>query len=63
MRELEEMLSIPETARRLGLKPAGIRSRIYRGQLEHYKVFRTVKISSRTVDEILKSGKVPARAA
>lgn len=56
----EQMLSINEAARRLGVSPLTLRSRIYRRELPYTKVFRSVRIAESTVADILNRGSVPA---
>lgn len=56
----EVMLDIVEAAKRLGVSPLTLRSRIYKRELPYVKVFRTVRIAESTVTDILKRGAVPA---
>ena len=58
---LDTMHSVKETARRLGLKESTIRKRIYLREIPIYRVSRrAVRISEKTIQDILARGLRPA---
>lgn len=60
---LDTMHSVPEVARRLGLKPSTIRRKILDKQIAVYRPsVRAVRVSEATIREILAKGFSPAVA-
>ena len=57
------LLTIPEAADRLGLKPATIRFWIWTRRIEHVKIGRAVRLNEDTVQGLIERGTVPARRA
>ena len=57
------LLTVQETADRLGLKPATVRFWIWTRKVEHVKVGRAVRIREDTVRELIDQGTIPARRA
>lgn len=56
------LLTIDEAAVRLGLKPATVRDWIWRRKVGYIRVgARAIRISEKTIQEILERGTVPAR--
>jgi len=53
------MLTISEAARALGVRPATIRSWIWKRQIEYVKVSRSVRIPATVVQQIIKNGTRP----
>lgn len=59
--KLDTMHSVPEVARRLGLKPSTIRRMILDKRIAIFRPSqRAVRISEKTIREILERGYVPA---
>jgi excisionase family DNA binding protein len=54
------MLTIGEAAQTLGVRPATIRSWIWKRQIEYVKVSRSVRIPATVVQRIIKNGTRPA---
>lgn len=60
----DTMHSVPEVARRLGLKPSTIRRMILDKRIAIFRPSqRAVRISEKTIREILEKGYVPAATA
>lgn len=57
---MSKMLTVSEVARTLGLKPATIRSWIWKRQIEYVKVSGAVRITDCEVERIIESGTRPA---
>jgi excisionase family DNA binding protein len=55
------LLTVPEAASRLGLKPATVRFWIWTRKLAHVKVGRAVRIREDTIQGLIEKGTVPAR--
>ena len=55
------LLTIPEAADRLGLKPATVRFWIWTRKIDHVKVGRAVRLKENTIEELIQRGTVPAR--
>jgi excisionase family DNA binding protein len=56
------LLRIHEAAERLGVKDATIRAWIWQREIDYVKVGRrSVRIASDVIDEIIRSGTVPAK--
>ncbi len=59
--KLDSMHSVPEVARRLGLKPSTVRRLILEKRISVYRPStRAVRVSEKTVQEILTKGYSPA---
>jgi excisionase family DNA binding protein len=57
----DDMHAVPEAARRLGLRPSTVRRMIYEKRIDvFYPSRRAVRISERTIREILARGHRPA---
>ncbi len=57
---MAKMLTIGEVAQMLGLKPATIRSWIWKRQIGYVKVSRAVRIPADEVDRVIEFGTRPA---
>jgi excisionase family DNA binding protein len=57
---MSKMLTVTEVARALGLKPATIRSWIWKRQIRYVKVSRAVRIPADEVERLIESGTRPA---
>jgi excisionase family DNA binding protein len=55
------LLTIPEVAERLGLKPATVRFWIWTRKLEHVKVGRAVRVREGAVRQLIEAGTRPAK--
>jgi excisionase family DNA binding protein len=55
------LLTIAETANRLGLKPATVRHWVWTRSITFVKVGRAVRVSEDTIQGIIQRGTVPAR--
>ena len=58
---LSAMLTVPEAAKRLGLKESTLRFWIWQRRIEYVKVGRAVRISERAIAELIARGTVPER--
>ena len=58
---LSAMLTVPEAAKRLGLKESTLRFWVWQRKIEHVKVGRAVRIPERTIAELIARGTVPER--
>ena len=58
--QMSKMLTIREVAQALGLKPATIRSWIWKRQIGYVKVSRAVRIPVDELDRLIKRGTRPA---
>jgi excisionase family DNA binding protein len=54
------LLTVPEAAERLGLKPKTIRFWVWRRQIETVRVGRAVRISEHVVNQLIEQGTLPA---
>jgi excisionase family DNA binding protein len=54
------MLTIGQAAQALGVRPATVRSWIWKRQIEYVKVSRSVRIPAAVVQRIIKNGTRPA---
>jgi excisionase family DNA binding protein len=54
------MLTISEAAQALGIKPATVRSWVWKRQIEYVKVSRSVRIPARVVERLIQNGTKPA---
>jgi transposase-like protein len=58
---LDTLHTVSETARRLGLRPSTIRRRVYEKKIDVFRPSqRAVRISERTIRDILARGFTPA---
>jgi excisionase family DNA binding protein len=57
------LLTIEEASKRLGLKPSTLRFWVWQRKIECVKIGRAVRISERTIRELIERGTVPARHA
>lgn len=55
-----KLLTVDQAAEALGVAPATIRMWIWKRQIAYAKIPRAVRISSRTIEEIIERGTVPA---
>jgi excisionase family DNA binding protein len=55
-----KLLTVEQAAEALGVAPATIRMWIWRRRIPYAKISRAVRISSRTIEEIIERGTVPA---
>lgn len=53
---MASMLTINEAAHALGVRPATIRSWVWKRQIEYVKVSRSVRIPSAVVQRLIKNG-------
>ena len=56
----KQLLTVPQVAERLGLKPATIRRRILERRLPYVKLGRAVRIPVEAIDELIASSYRPA---
>jgi excisionase family DNA binding protein len=57
-----KLLTVSEAAQQLGIRPATVRSWIWKRQIEYIKVSRSVRISSAEIQRLIQRGTVPADA-
>jgi excisionase family DNA binding protein len=57
---MSKLLTVNEAAQALGVKPATVRSWIWKRQIEYVKVSRSVRIPSEAVKKLIERGTVPA---
>ncbi len=57
---MAKMLTVGETAQALGVKPATVRSWIWKRQIEYVKVSRAVRIPAHEIDRLIERGTRPA---
>jgi excisionase family DNA binding protein len=57
---MANMLTVSEAAHALGVKPATIRSWIWKRQIEYVKVSRAVRIPANEVQRVIEHGTRPA---
>jgi excisionase family DNA binding protein len=57
---MSKMLTVDEAAHAWGVKPATVRSWIWKRQIEYVKVSRAVRISVEEVQRVIKGGTMPA---
>lgn len=55
-----KLLTVEQAAEALGVAPATVRMWIWKRQIAYAKISRAVRISSRTIEEIIERGTVPA---
>jgi excisionase family DNA binding protein len=53
---MANMLTVEEAAERLGVKAATIRSWVWKRQIEFVKISRSVRISDKVVERLIRSG-------
>ncbi len=56
----EELVTVEETARRLGLKESTIRAWIARRRLSYTKLGRAIRIPSSEIERLINAGFVPS---
>lgn len=54
------LLTVEQAAEALGVAPATIRMWIWKRRIPYAKISRAVRISTRTIEEIIERGTVPA---
>ena len=54
------LLTVEQAAEALGVAPATVRMWIWKRRIPYAKISRAVRISSRTIEEIIERGTVPA---
>ncbi len=54
------LLTVEQTAEALGVSPATVRMWIWKRQIQYTKISRAVRISSRTISDLIERGTVPA---
>ncbi len=59
----KRLLTIDEFAHATGLKPGTVRQKIWRRELEHVHIGRSVRLKATLVDELIERGTVPALEA
>jgi excisionase family DNA binding protein len=57
---MANMLTVEEAAERLGIKASTIRSWVWKRQIEFVKISRSVRISDKVVERLIRSGTRPA---
>lgn len=57
---MSKLLTVNEAAHQLGVKPATVRSWIWKRQIEYVKVSRSVRIPAEAVKKMIERGTVPA---
>jgi excisionase family DNA binding protein len=56
----KQLLTVDEFAAAIATKPKTVRQRIWRGELEHIKIGRSVRLRAALVDELVERGLRPA---
>ena len=56
----DELLSVQEFAAAVGLKPATVRQKVWRRQIEYVKIGRSVRFKWSTVQRLIERGTMPA---
>jgi excisionase family DNA binding protein len=59
----KRLLTVDEFATATGQKPATVRQKIWRRELEHVHIGRSVRLRAELVDELIERGTVPVREA
>lgn len=57
------LLTVPEAARRLGLKESTLRFWIWTRKIDYVKVGRAVRVNENTIVELIEAGTIPALQA
>lgn len=57
---MSKMLTVSQAAQALGVKPATIRSWIWKGQIGYVKISRAVRITTDEVERFIECGTRPA---
>jgi excisionase family DNA binding protein len=57
---MARMLTVNQAAQEWGVKPATVRSWIWKRQIEYVKVSRAVRIPSEEIDRVIEHGTRPA---
>jgi excisionase family DNA binding protein len=57
----KKLLTIPEAAEALRLKPSTLRAWLLRRRISSYRVGRLVRISSEEIEKLLRDSQVPAK--
>jgi len=58
---MSKMLTVSQAAQALGVKPATIRSWVWKRQIEYVKVSRAVRISADEVQRVIERGTRPSK--
>jgi excisionase family DNA binding protein len=58
---MNKLLNVKEFAAAIGLKPATVRQRVWRRQIEFVRVGRAIRFKPETVQKIIERGTVPAQ--
>jgi excisionase family DNA binding protein len=58
---MTKLLTVDQFAEALGLKPATVRMKLSRGQLEHVRIGRTIRFRPEQVEKMIEKSIVPAR--
>ena len=59
---MKRMLTVKEAAEQLGLSPKTIWAWVYSRRLEIVRLGRSVRVPQNSIDELIESGTVPAKA-
>ena len=57
---MEKMLTVSQAAQALGVKPATVRSWIWKRQIGYVKILRSVRIAAEEIDRLIECGTRPA---
>jgi excisionase family DNA binding protein len=57
------LMTVREFAEAVGLKPASVRQKIWRRELEFVRIGRAIRFKPETVEKLIDAGTVPAREA
>jgi len=57
------LLTVEQFAEVVGLKPATIRQKIWRRQVEYVRIGRAIRFKPETADKLIEQGTIPAREA
>jgi excisionase family DNA binding protein len=54
------LLTVDEVARVTGWKPATIRQKVWRREIDHVKLGRNIRFKESVIDKLIESSEVPA---